>query len=225
MKKVLTLMLALVMVIGVSVNALAATGGFVGSVSGKPGPDLVGFDRLENDCDVDVVVTPYGDKDSLADEERELLEDAYNQIKDCDNLTELNLELKEIAEKLGIDGEDLSVSDLFNLGLTDCDEHDGHKPFEITLSADALANFAGLMYMNADGEWVMVDDVVIDGNTLKFTTDYFGPYAIVVNNSDMEGTEIPKNGDNSMVQLYAVVMAVSAAAVAVLAVKSKKESN
>jgi hypothetical protein len=231
MKKVLAICLALVMVVGVSASALAA-GGFVKSPSLNPAPELMDFDSLNNDCEVGLVVTPYDDKDSLSDEDEEWLKNAYDSIKGCDDLTKLNNGLSSLIQGLDIKGTSLSVSDLFFSGLTDCDLHDGHADCEVLLKAETLDRFVGLLVMDENGNWHLIDGAkVVDGNKLKFTTDQFGPFAIVVNtaadgSADDEGSEIPKAGDNSMIYLYAAMMAVSAAGMFVLVVsKSKKESN
>lgn len=224
MKKVVAICLMMVMVLSMSVNVFAAPGGFVSSPSGNPAPEVVIFTPSDDDCKGRLVVTAYGDRHDLSEALREMLEKAYNSIVNSDDLTKLNAELAKIAADKNIGGADLAVSDLFDIHVTGCDYHDGHVGFDITLDADALSHFVGLLHMNKDGEWKLVTDaeVVNNGEHLKFSVDSFSPFAIVIDTSS--GTpDAPQTGDNSMIHIYAIIMAVSAIAIIVIAVKSKKQ--
>lgn len=224
MKKVLAIFLTMIMVMGMSVTVLAAPGGFVSSPSGNPALTVVDFDPSDDDCTGKLVVTLYGDRHDLSDSLRALFEKAYKSIVNSDDLTNLNAELAKIAANKNIAGADLAVSDLFDIHVTGCDYHDGHVDFDITLDADALSHFVGLLHMNKDGEWKLVTDaeVVNNGEYLKFSVDSFSPFAIVIDTSS--GTpDAPQTGDNSMIHIYAIIMAVSALVVIVIAVKSKKQ--
>lgn len=222
MRKLLAICLAIMMVAGMSVTAFAASGSFMDSPSGKPAPEVVEFDSDSDDCTAELVVTPYSERDELPDDKEKLLEDAYDDIVGTDDLTELNDDLKELAKDKDIDGEDLAVSDLFNLHDEGCDEnHDEHSPFDVVLEADTLNNFVGLLYMDEDGKWHLVKGAeVVNGNHLKFVTDAFGPFAIVVDGSKKTPSQ---TGDDSLIGLYIAVMAISAVAIVVIAVKSKKQ--
>lgn len=224
MKKVVAICLMMVMVLSMSVNVFAAPGGFVSSPSGNPAPEVVIFTPSDDDCKGRLVVTAYGDRHDLSEALREMLEKAYDSIVNSDDLTKLNAELAKIAADKNIGGADLAVSDLFDIHVTGCDYHDGHVGFDITLDADALSHFVGLLHMNKDGEWKLVTDaeVVNNGEHLKFSVDSFSPFAIVIDTSS--GTpDAPPTGDNSMIHIYAIIMAVSAIAIIVIAVKSKKQ--
>lgn len=224
MKKVLAICLMMVMVLCMSVNVFAAPSGFVSSPSGNPAPTVVAFEPNNDDCTGRLVVTPYGDRHELSDALRAMFEKAYNDIVNSDDLTKLNAELAKIASDKDINGADLAVSDLFDIHVTGCDYHDEHVGFDITLDADTLDRFEGLLHMNKDGVWELVTDaeVINNGEHLKFSVDSFSPFAIVVDTSS--GTpDAPQTGDNSMIHIYAIIMAVSALAVIVIAVKSKKQ--
>ncbi len=224
MKKVLAICLMMVMVLSMSVNVFAAPDGFVSSPSGNPAPKVVDFDPSDEECTAQLVITPYGDRHDLSDVLRAMFEKAYNSIVNSDDLTKLNAELAKIAADKNITGADLAVSDLFDIHVTGCDYHDEHVDFDITLDADALRHFVGLLHMNKDGVWELVTDaeVVNNGEHLKFSVDSFSPFAIVVDTSSGT-TDTPQTGDNSMIHIYAIIMAVSALAVIVIAVKSKKQ--
>ena len=224
MKKVLAICLMMVMVLSMSVNVFAASGGFVSSPSVNPAPKVVDFDPSDEECTAQLVITPYGDRHDLSDVLRAMLEKAYNSIVNSDDLTKLNAELAKIAADKNIVGTDLAVSDLFDIHVTGCDYHDEHVDFDITLDVDTLSHFVGLLHMNKDGVWELVTDaeVVNNGEHLKFSVDSFSPFAIVVDASS--GTlDAPQTGDNSMIHIYAIIMVVSALAIVVITVKSRKQ--
>ena len=226
MKKVLAICLMMVMVLSMSVNVFAAPGGFVSSPSGNPAPKVVDFDPSDEECTAQLVITPYGDRHDLSDVLRAMLEKAYNSIVNSDDLTKLNAELAKIAADKNINGADLAVSDLFDIHVTGCDYLDEHVDFVISLDADTLSHFVGLLHMNKDGVWELVTDaeVVNNGEHLKFSVDSFSPFAIVVDTSS--GTpDAPQTGDNSMIHIYAILMAVSALALVVILVKNKKQRS
>lgn len=223
MKKVLAICLIMVMVVSMSVTSFAAPNGFVSSPSGNPAPRLISFDPSNDQCTAELVITPYSDRHELTDALRTMFVKAYNEIVGSDDLTKLNAELAKIAADKKIAGKDLAVSDLFDIHVTGCDYHDEHVDFDITLDADTLNRFVGLLHMNKDGEWELVTDaeVVNNGKHLKFSVDSFSPFAIVVD-TGVEGGG-PQTGGNSMIHIYAIIMAVSALAIVVIAVKSRKQ--
>lgn len=224
MKKVLAICLMMVMVLCMSVNVFAAPSGFVSSPSGNPAPTVVAFEPNNDDCTGRLVVTPYGDRHELSDALRAMFEKAYNDIVNSDDLTKLNAELAKIASDKDINGADLAVSDLFDIHVTGCDYHDEHVDFDITLDADTLDRFEGLLHMNKDGVWELVTDaeVINNGEHLKFSVDSFSPFAIVVDTSS-GSPDAPQTGDNSMIHIYAIIMVVSALAIVVITVKSRKQ--
>lgn len=224
MKKVVAICLMMVMVLCMSVNVFAAPSGFVSSPSGNPAPTVVAFEPNNDDCTGRLVVTPYGDRHELSDALRAMLEKAYNDIVNSDDLTKLNAELAKIASDKDINGADLAVSDLFDIHVTGCDYHDEHVDFDITLDADTLDRFEGLLHMNKDGVWELVTDaeVINNGEHLKFSVDSFSPFAIVVDTSS-GSPDAPQTGDNSMIHIYAIIMVVSALAIVVITVKSRKQ--
>lgn len=180
MKKVLALCLALLLVMTMSFTAYATTGGFVESPSNKKTPVLEEFDNEDDDCEAEVIVTPYGDRDTLDDDAKKGLEEAYEIIKKTLDLTDLNDDLGDLADDLDIADSSLAVSDLFNVSIEEDKDHDDHGKFNLKLSSETLEDFVGVMYLNGD-EWLLVNGTKIDkdGN-LSFATDKTGVYAIVV---------------------------------------------
>lgn len=204
MKKLLSVCLVFVMVICFGVTAFAE-GGFVSSPSLDTAPEV-------EEGSSDVKITPYGDRNTLTEAEREVLEEAYNSINSAQSLVELNGNLK---------GDNLAVSDLFNVSS------DSTGPQTLTLKADTLKNFVSLM-VYVDGAWKIVDGAKVQNGQLVFTAKDFGPYAIVVDN---KGTESPKTGvdevantQNVTFVVCGIVMLVSACGAFFMWQKSKKYS-
>lgn len=217
MKKVLAICMAIVMIASLGISALAAPNGFVSSPSGgKRPPVLDRFDPIDDDCTADLVITPFGNKGDLSDEDRLAMEDAYNDIVNSKHLTDLNKELEDLAKDKNIAPENLGVGDLFHLGCNGCDDHENHEKFNVSLDVEGLDNFVGVIYRGDDGKWYWVDDAKVVGDKLQFTGEGYHPYAVVLNIS-------PKTGDTNIILICAAVMTVSAVALVVVLVKGKKQ--
>ena len=78
MKKIITVFIAIIMVLCISVSATAAAAGFVSSPSSKPAPEI--SDSKSDDCTGSLVIVPFSDRNSLSDDEKKQIEDAYNSI-------------------------------------------------------------------------------------------------------------------------------------------------
>ena len=226
MKKVMAICLATVLVLCMGVTAFAAPDDFVSSPSGTPAPGVVTFDPNHEDCTAELIVTPYADKDSLPAALLALFEKAYKDIVDSEDLSDLVSDLADLVAGLNIDGSDLSVSDFFFIHSTGCDYHDEHVDFDVTLDADTLSHFVGLLQMNADGKWELVKNaqVVNNGEHLQFTVDSYAPFAVVVNGSADTGLIAPQTG-YTVLCISAVVMALSAAALGFVLVQRKKKED
>lgn len=223
MKKVLAICLMMVMVLSVSTGALADNGGFVSSPSRNLAPRIISFDPLAEDCTATLIVTPYAERNTLPADLKNLIERAYGEIAASDDLTELNDQLAQLAADKDIDGQDLAVSDLFDLRVEGCQEHDDHVSFDIVIEADTLKGFVGLLHMTTEGEWELVSNATVEGKLLKFTVDSLSPFAVVVETDDESDPD--KTGDNFKIWMYAAVMAVSGLAMVLIAIKSKKAYN
>ena len=221
MKKIFVICLTALMVLSLSVNVFAAPGGFVKSPSGNAAPRLVSFVPSDENCTAELVITPYSERRTLPDDLQSLIGKAYDSIVASDDLTKLNADLAKLAGDKKIDGSKLAVSDLFDVRLVGCDSHEGHAGFEITLAADTLDRFVGLLHMNNDGVWELVAnaEVVNDGENLKFSVDSLSPFAIVVDSTP----GAPQTGDNTAIYICGGVMAVSACAIILIVIKRKKQ--
>ncbi|MBE5869201.1 MAG: sortase B protein-sorting domain-containing protein [Lachnospiraceae bacterium] len=224
MKKLVTLCLTLIMVMAMSLTAFASNGGFVSSPSNNTDPQIISFDVESDDCEADLVITSYADRDKLPEDIQAKLEQAYNQIKSSLDLSKLCPALADLAKQLGISVEDLAVSDLFDIHYVDCGDHEGHGHFDITLKTESLEHFVALLHLKGD-TWELVPGAAVthDGDHLEFDIKDFSPFAVVVDTSGVANP--PKTGDNSMIGLYAAIMAASAAALIFLWVKSRKRAE
>lgn len=223
MKKVLAIYLVMLMVLTMSVSVFAAPGSFVSSPSGNPVPRIVNFNPRNDACAAQLIITAYADRPMLPDALRALMEQAYNDIAGTNDLTSLNADLAKIAKNKNMDTTKLAVSDLFDLHMVGCDYHEGHTYFDITLEADTLDRYVALLHMNKNGEWELVEDAKVEnnGDHLTFSVEGFSPFAIVVDTS--VDVDDPETGDNSMIQVYATIMVISALAAVVILVKGKKQ--
>ncbi len=220
MKKVFAICLALVMVFALGLNVMAASNNFVESPSNNRAPIIIDCKNESEDCTANVVVTPYGDRDSLTDEQKKNLEDAYNQIVNADNLEDMFSGVTSIVNP-GTVITDLAISDLFNMHYSDCDTHTGHGSFKIQLSTETLKGFVGLIQF-IDGEWKIVDDAVVDGNYLSFTADELSSFAVVVDRTKAESTSPVTGVPTATYLAFAAAFAVVClAAITAVVVKKK----
>ena len=227
MKKVLVFLVMTVLLVTLSLSSFAQTGGFVSSPSNNQAPTLISFKANNENCDGVLVITPYAKRNELSNNLRDLLEKARNEIAASNDLTKLNSDLAQVASQKNIAGTQLAVSDLFNLHVTGCDAHEGHFDFDITLAAETLKHFVGLLQMKSDGTWELVKDaqVVNNGKHLKFSVNTLSPLAIVVNT---DPANVPPTSDNWMIYVYggiALVSGVSMVTVWFFWRKSKNQEN
>lgn len=223
MKKAFAIGLAMVLTLILSVSVCAAPGKFVNSPSGNIAPTLISFERNNEDCTADLIITPYSERNQLPADLKTLIEKAYGEVATSQDLTTLNADLAKVAAAQKIAGPDLKVSDLFDIRFEGCDNHGENHTFNIVLGAKTLHRFVGLLHMNVNGEWELIDNakVVNNGEALAFTVSNLSPFAIVVDTSAADG-DSPQTEDNHNIAVYGSLMLLSAVAVVVLFVKGKK---
>lgn len=223
MKKLFAVCLVMAMMLCMSINVFAAPGSFVSSPSGNPAPELVSFDPADDQCTAQLIITAYADRSDLSDDLKALLETAYKAIAETDDITKLNADLAKLAADNKLDTKKLAVGDLFDAHVEGCTTHDGHVSFKITIKADSLDRFVGLLHMDANCGWELVSDAEVseDGKTLTFTATSLSPFAIVVNTDE----NLPATGDNSKIATYLIIMAVAAVAFVVVFAASRKKQK
>lgn len=187
MKKLFLIGAVVIVVMTMCVSAFANPGSFVASPSLNPAPELVEGTNESKDCEAEIVITAYGNRDQLATDARQAIEGAYADIVGAVDITTLNVDLAAVAEKLGVDASTLAVSDLFDISATNCNKsHEKHGKFDITLKSETLDNFVCLLHFH-NGEWHIVDgaEVTNNGEHLEFEADEFSPFAIVVSTEEV----------------------------------------
>ncbi len=222
MKKFMITCLALVLMMSMSLTAFAA--GFVESPSLNPAPTLVSFYVDSEECEADLVITAYSQRSNLSEEGRVTIEGVYDDIKNATDISTLSADLAAVANSLNVATADLSVSDLFDISYMNCDPETHtaeHGSFHITLRAETLDNFVGILHFT-DGAYELVSDAKVNENgDLTMSVDSLSPFAIVV------GPEksAPDTGDNSMIYMWGILAAVSALAVVICLKEAKKNAQ
>lgn len=220
MKKLVALCLTFVLLLSLSVSVLAAPGAFVASPSGNKAPELVDF-TVPEECEAELKVISYADRHLLDAEIRLALEEAYKQIANVIENNDFSKALKALAQEKGMAASELSVSDLFDISYYDCGDHEGHNGFTITMKAETIENFIGILHMK-DGAWenLEIREWNKSAKTITFFVETLSPFAIVVDNGS--GSSTPPTGDSAML-MYLGVALVAAAALVVVLVNSKKQ--
>ncbi|MBQ9859797.1 MAG: hypothetical protein IJO76_03855 [Clostridia bacterium] len=219
MKKAVIFLFTLALVMSLTVPAFA-TGGFIGSPAGNRAPTLENVENENEDCTVDVEVISYADRDELNEDDREEIEDAYQQIVNMTEGSVLANAFRQIATNGNINADDLAVSDLFTMVFENCDDHDAHGVTTVTLTTETIEHFAGLLTFE-DGKWgvVAAEKYSVNGDKLTFEGEAIDAYAVVVDTTEMETSPVTSNGgENGTSSLWIVLMAVSALGLVVVGV-------
>ncbi|MBQ8868791.1 MAG: hypothetical protein IJ027_03620 [Oscillospiraceae bacterium] len=216
MKKIVSLILATVMVLSMTVAASAA---FVSSPSANAAPTLEEIKEGKTE-DLVIEITAYKDRENLDEKGKAAIEDSHNDIKTAAGLVALVPELKAVAEKAKVKVEDLAVSDLFDISVTSGTLED---KITLVLGAETLKNFVALLH-DKDGKWEVVEGAKVEGNKLTFSVNSLSPFAIVVNNSDDKDSPATGNPvDYGMIFVIGAVVFGGAAALCIA--RSKKRVN
>lgn len=141
----------------------------------------------KNDGHVEkVIITPYEDRNNIKDEHAyNQLVEAYESIKNANNLEELVPEIKKIANDQGANTEDLGVRYLFDISVFDGEADENGIYIELNTEFENLSDFICLMEYK-DGIWSIVEGVKIDPNNpnriyIPINTNS-AAYAVVVAN-------------------------------------------
>lgn len=219
MKKVLAIVIALALVMSVGITAFAAPNGFISSPTRPSSTTLVDFTPVDEDCDADVNVVPYSERDKLPDEHKKDIEDAYNSITNSNDISSLNKDLEKLLKDKGLDSSKTGVLDLFGTYYSDCDSHAGHDGFNLTVQPENLKDFVALLRYN-NGAWELVNNAQVkDGKYINFTDNIPYVYAIIVNSGALQNS--PQTGNNSSAIIALVAILASASGLVVILKKSK----
>ncbi len=218
MKKVLVICLTLLMLLSMSLTAFADKGGFVASPSNNLAPEVVEI-TSEKGFRVELIVTPYAQRNTLPAADQAEVNKAYSDIASTDDVTVLQEGLVKKAEAVGANPQDLAVSDLFHLTVRVIGEGTAEGPYSVKLRSDILENFVGLLHMRG-GAWSVVEQAEVKGDILTFAVDDFSPFAVVVDTNPGSSA----TGDNSMPWMFAALALISGIGLIYCFVKSRKQT-
>ena len=223
MRKVFTVILAVVLCMGLTSQAFATESPFTPSVSYKDGPTLEGAD-VHGECLIVTSVLQAENKTTgIHQDERDLLLEVYE-------------ELSEGTMKVPMP-EGYVIRDLVDVNWhrADCvDEHHGHKEWlneddteiAVTFDLGVAPGVKVLVYSLVNGQWVEAKSVKNNGNgTITVVFEHLCPVAFCVPISDVQ--DPPETGDamGESVLLFAGLLAASVMALAALLVVWRKKRS
>lgn len=233
MRKIVTVLMALLILSTLACPAFAAENQFVPSISYKDGPVLKQAEQKEEKNTSCVVITSIqGAKDKSTDitqEARDLLLEVYAKLKDG-------------SMKLPLDNEKYVIRELVDISFkkTDCvdtdhiHEEELNQP-EVTITLDldlGIGKYTDVKVLSYnDGTWSEVVSVTNNGDgTLTIVMEHFCPVAfcvetdVVTNNPEAVP---PKTGDpvGRNLTLWIVVMIASLAAIVAIVVFQRKRKH
>ncbi len=249
MKKLLTLILSIVLMLTITVSASAAD--FVESITNKGAPELVVIDRLNGKDVVGFITGPDGNRLSTEFLECLIITSVSEAATDPDIPDDAKDELLKVYEELNKPGtklsdvcpalndivkekwdkdktaDDLVIKDLFD--VTDyCDDIPEHLKdgaildltFDLGIGKDVF--ITAMVYV--DGKWQPVVDCINNGDgtvTVKF--DKICPVAFLVPGSGVNlSTVSPTTSDASSIIMWSAAMLVSLVAIISLVIYRRK---
>lgn len=250
MKKLLSLVIAIVLMLTVTVSATAAD--FVESITNKGAPELVVVDYVDGKPVVGHVVDADGNELStelieclnitsiaeaetdpdITDEAKETLLAAYEELKNSganlsDICPDLDTVVKEKWDK-NKTANDLVVKDLFDISDL-CDDINTYLPqhgatldltFDLGIGAGIFV--AAMVYV--DGKWEPVVDAINNGDgTVTVSFDKLCPVAFLVPGSGANLSVVsPTTSDASNIVIWGFVMLMSLVAIVALVIYRRK---
>ncbi len=244
MKKCLTMLMALVMIVAMMLPVSAAKSDFVPSAEVKPAPGIVEKPTEDGTPAIgeiimpdgtvipvpgtDVIITPLAGADEAEKPSTtEALKDAYESIENAEDLEDI-VDLDEWI-KDGVDPDDLVISDIFHVDLDEYkDKLDEGGEFEITFEVDG--DVVGVL-VYIDGKWtVLPKDKFIDNGdgtyTLRLSQSCVIAFVKNAGSVDVDpeqpGVSSPTTGDMTLMYVLMGSALVLAAAFFALAAKKQK---
>ena len=219
MKRIVAVLVMVAMLFSITSVAFAA-GSFVESPSKKRAPIVIDF-KTGSGCTGRLVITGYADRATLPTPVREALETAYTQIKNSKDVSALCAALAGVASNKNIKTTSLAVSELFDISVEGCTEHENHHNFDITIAPESLVGFVGLMHFR-NGAWELVTDAKVENNGehLTFSVETLSPFAIVVNTEELVN---PNPTGDTLTYVLMAVAVLAAAGLVVVAISSKRK--
>ena len=210
MKKRLFTIILLVLLMFSVLPIAAFADVFVDEPANKQPPKDVSFTVSE------LTVTPYSNKSELSEEQQQIMEQAYTDIKNASDSSALNDDLSSIAKENKLQIADLAVSDLFELNTLIPAE----GKVEVSLSSDNFSDFVALLRFTESG-WEIVKDASVNGKTLTFPVTGNSPFAVVVNTNTSVVTDYFGGVVGSVLSIIFVVFAIAAVGYLIGGIKIK----
>jgi len=147
--------------------------------------------RVDPDgCVVYIVVTPYLYRNTIESQQsQEEIVLAYQDMNNSTSVEDMAPVVVEFADHLGLEDEDLIISNLFDVTLyvheggSHDETYDHQHIYNIKFTTEDLLNFVCLLHYDADNDlWEIVDGARITGENrdiVTFTWDCASPFAIV----------------------------------------------
>lgn len=216
MKKILSMLLAVMMLLMTVISVSAAPNSFTPSIDAKDSPTIITqtdsngkivhsiiFNKNGHEITGvpagGIIITPIAGADSAPDDIKGAIKNAQNQINGTDNLGDLSEEVNEYLSNNhpDIDASDLVVSQLFDIRLDDEYSEQLTDGVYFTVQLDISESFLFLL-MLVDGKWTICKDYKVDGNIL--TLNLTGPTQIALVKSNYSPTELPADKNEAEVQ-------------------------
>lgn len=224
MKRIVTLLLALVLCAGMAVPALAADNKFVPSISYKDGPDIISGDldgTPVGSCLIVSSITDCRDKTTdIYQEDRDLLLEVYKELSDGT----MKLPLEEdyvIRELVDVSWKKTSCVENPHPHREDLKKEGTLLTVDFDLGVPKGIPVIVMTYIN--GKWEPVESVVNNGDgTVTVIFEDICPVVFCVDPNDVYMP--PKTGDQARQDmiLWISLMAVSVIAIVVLLVLRKR---
>lgn len=253
MKRIATLVLAIVLMLTITMSATAAE--FVPSITNKGAPDFVVIDKIDGkdlvgfitdgdgnklsdeflDCfDITSLYDALNNNPDIPDEIKEALKEAYEALNKSDSkISKVCPAIDEFVKEFwGKDksADDLVVKDLFDI-TEKCDDAKTHlvngSTIDLTFDLGIGKNVfvAGMVFV--DGKWQPVVNIKNNGDgTITVTFDKLCPVAFLVPSTQLNSSTVsPTTGDYTSAAIWGGVLLISIASVAVVLIYRRKKYN
>lgn len=253
MKRLLSLVIAIVLMLTVTVSATAAD--FVESITNKGAPELVVIDYVDGkpvvghvvdsdgnelstefiECLVITSVAEAENDSDIPDDAKKVLLDVYEELNNSganlsDICPDLDTVVKEKWDK-NKTANDLVVKDLFDISDL-CDDINTYLPqygatLELTFDLGIGAGMFVAAMVYVDGKWEPVVNAINNGDgTVTVSFDKLCPVAFMVPGSDADLSVVsPTTSDASNAIVWGFVMLISLVAIAALVIYRRKVND
>ncbi len=237
MKKMGSLILAMVMLVVCTFSVSAAGNDFVPSIEIKPGPGIVenpaesgngGIIIMPDGTEVivpvsEIIITPIAQAGEADDHIRQALEEAFADINGASSVADIIGGLQGILDQIadGVVAEDLVISDLFHVDLTGDYAKYVEEGGTLTITFSASSDVA-VALSKIGGAWSAVygDSVILNADgSITMTINSIGVYAFLKNAAQVDvdpedpGVSSPTTGyDFTTGVVIAVVLFAASAA-------------